>query len=67
VQGFRDHSPLKKIWPTLSLEKWEEEDRTKAGQIIREYTYSLLNEITPASGHDWILGAGEEFIAEQFN
>jgi trimethylamine--corrinoid protein Co-methyltransferase len=62
---FRDQSPLSRIWPTLSLEKWETENRPKAGQVLREYTYNLLNEAAPPVDHERILAGGEEFISKK--
>jgi trimethylamine--corrinoid protein Co-methyltransferase len=62
MKKFRDQSPLSRIWPTFSLEKWEDQDRPKADQVLREYTHNLLNKIKPPADHDRILAAGEEFI-----
>jgi trimethylamine--corrinoid protein Co-methyltransferase len=62
MKKFRDQSPLSRIWPTFSLEKWEDQDRPKADQVLREYTHNLLSKIKPPADHDRSLAAGEEFI-----
>jgi trimethylamine--corrinoid protein Co-methyltransferase len=66
MKKFRGQSSLSQIWPTLNLEKWESQDRPRAGQILREFTHNLLNEINPPPDHDRILADGESFMYKQY-
>ncbi len=62
MEKFRDQSSLSQIWPTFSLEKWESQNRPRAGQLLREFTHDLLDEINPPGDHDRILTDGELFV-----
>ena len=62
--NFRSQPPLSGIWPTLGLEKWQEQNQPKAGSVLREYTRELLNNAKPPEDHDHLMSAGEEFISK---
>ncbi len=62
MKKFKASLRASPVWPMLSLEKWEEKGRPKAGEVLRRHTHDLLNEITPPPDHDEILAVGEEFI-----
>jgi trimethylamine--corrinoid protein Co-methyltransferase len=64
MKHYRNQPPLSRIWPVLSLEKWEKQGRPKAGPVLREHTKQLLDEAKPPEDHDRILAAGEEFVTE---
>lgn len=63
LKNFRDQPVLSRIWPTLSLEKWQKQGQPQAGAILREQTRKVLAEAQPPKDHDEILAAGEEFLA----
>ncbi len=62
LKNFKAYLPTSQIWPTLSLESWEEKGRPEAGEELRKYTDNLLQKLTPPEDHDKLLRHGEKFI-----
>jgi trimethylamine:corrinoid methyltransferase-like protein len=62
MEKFKEYMHSSRVWPTLSLEKWQEMDCPEAGDILRKHTDKLLGEILPSEDHERILAVGEEFI-----
>ena len=61
---FRRAAFQSKIFPSLTLEKWQEKGAPQAGKILRQYTLDLLDGLCPPEDHDDLLARGEAFIAE---
>jgi trimethylamine--corrinoid protein Co-methyltransferase len=62
MEKFKEYMHDSPVWPTLSLEKWQEMDCPRAGRTLREYTEKLLSEITPPEDHEHLLSSGHDFI-----
>ena len=62
LENFRAFQHASRIWPIHSLESWEEKGRPKAGEELRKYTGSLLDDLMPPKDHDRLLRYGEKFI-----
>jgi trimethylamine--corrinoid protein Co-methyltransferase len=50
------------IFPNLSLDAWQAEGHPTAGDILRQYTRGLIDELAPPEDHDELIGRGEAFI-----
>jgi len=50
------------IFPNLSLDAWQAEGRPTAGDILRQYTCRLIDELATPEDHDELIGQGEAFI-----
>jgi len=59
---FRSAYHTSSIFPRWSLEKWQEDDRPKAEQFLRDKAARLIEEHQPPEDHDELLGRGDEFI-----
>ena len=62
-QNCRDTSHMSKLWPTYSIEKWQEVGKPKAEKLLQEETVKILDELTTPLDHDDLLGQGEAFIS----
>ncbi|CAB1055317.1 hypothetical protein D1BOALGB6SA_50 [Olavius sp. associated proteobacterium Delta 1] len=62
LQKFKAYMQSSRVWPMLSLEKWQEKGCPRAGDILRKHTDKLLREILPPQGYEQLLSGGEEFI-----
>ncbi len=62
LKNFRAFQHASQIWPTLSLNSWQEKGRPGAGEELRKYTDNLLQKLTPPEDHDKLLRHGEKFI-----
>ena len=62
LKNFKAYMQSSRVWPMLSLEKWQEKGCPKAGEVLRRHTDTLLHEIAPPDDHPQILASGEEFI-----
>jgi trimethylamine--corrinoid protein Co-methyltransferase len=62
VENYRQayyHSP---IFPRLSLEKWQSQERPQAIDLLREYTCDLLEQMPAPEDYRDLLGRGEAWI-----
>jgi trimethylamine--corrinoid protein Co-methyltransferase len=50
------------IFPRYSMEKWVDEGRPDAMNVLREYTRALLSDLQAPDDHDELLAKGEAFI-----
>jgi trimethylamine--corrinoid protein Co-methyltransferase len=62
LKKFKEYMHSSRVWPTLSLEKWQAMDCPRAGRTLRVYTEKLLGEILPPADHQQLLFEGEKFI-----
>ncbi len=62
LENFRSYMQSSRVWPMLSLEKWEENGRPRADEELRKYTHILLEKLTPPKDHDRLLDSGEKFL-----
>ena len=62
LKNFKAYMQSSRVWPMLSLDKWQEKGCPKAGEVLRQHTDTLLHEIAPPGDHPQILEGGEEFI-----
>jgi trimethylamine--corrinoid protein Co-methyltransferase len=62
LRKFREYMRSDRVWPMLSLEQWEAMGGPQAGEILKEYTAKLLNEISPPNDYEKLLAGGEKFI-----
>jgi len=62
-QNCRDTSHISKIWPTYSIEKWQEVGKPKAEKLLQEKTTKILSELTAPKDHDGLIDQGEAFIS----
>lgn len=51
------------IFPRYSMENWVEEGRPQAMDVLRQYTYQLLQELPAPDDHRELLAKGEAFIS----
>ncbi|RPH58093.1 MAG: hypothetical protein EHM81_10600 [Chloroflexi bacterium] len=61
-QNFRSAYYTSSLFPRISLEKWEEQGRPQAIQLLKNETLRHLSESKPPEDHDMIVALGEEFI-----
>ncbi len=61
-QNFRNAYYTSKLFPRLSLEKWEQKGKPQAINLLKQETIRLIKESLAPDDHDDILAAGEEFI-----
>jgi trimethylamine--corrinoid protein Co-methyltransferase len=61
-QNFRNAYFTSKLFPRISLEKWEQKGHPQAINLLKQETMRLINESKPPQDHDNILAAGERFI-----
>ena len=66
LKKFRAYLQTSRVWPKLSLDKWQEIGCPKAGDILKKHTDKLLDEILPPQDHEQILSDGEKFIGNFF-
>jgi trimethylamine--corrinoid protein Co-methyltransferase len=66
-QNFRSAYYTSSIFPRISLEKWEEQGRPEAIQLLKTETLRRLSESKPPEDHDMILALGEKIIQELGN
>lgn len=59
---FRDAYYVSKIFPTLSMEKWQSLGRPSAVQHLRDRTCQLLEQLEGPVDHDELIQRGEAFI-----
>jgi trimethylamine--corrinoid protein Co-methyltransferase len=62
LQKFKGYLRTSRVWPALSLEKWQEKGCPRAGNLLREYTAQLLGDIKPPEDQEQLLSGGEKFI-----
>lgn len=62
-QNCRDTSHMNQIWPTYSIEKWQEMGKPKAEKILQEKTNAIVSELTAPVDHDDLISKGEAFVA----
>jgi trimethylamine--corrinoid protein Co-methyltransferase len=51
------------IFPRWSLEKWQEQGRPRAIDLLRSYTRQLMAELDAPEDHAELMAQGEAFIA----
>jgi trimethylamine---corrinoid protein Co-methyltransferase len=66
-QNCRDTSHMSKIWPTYSIEKWQEVGQPKAEKLLQEKTSAIISELTAPQDHDELLAKGETFISNLYS
>lgn len=62
LELFRSVAFQSKIFPNLTLEKWQEWGMPKAGQRLRNHTLTLLDSLEPPADHAEMIARGEAFI-----
>lgn len=65
LKKFRAYQHTSRIWPTLSLESWEEKGRLKAGEELRKYTNNLVDELLPPGDNERLLFEGERILKRE--
>jgi trimethylamine--corrinoid protein Co-methyltransferase len=63
-QNFRNAYYTSSIFPRVSLEKWEEQGRPEAIQLLKTETLRHLAECKAPEDHDMIVALGEEYIGK---
>ena len=63
-ERFRDSFYEGKIFPNLSLEKWQNLGRQSASGMLTDRTKQLINEVKAPEGYEEIINMGEEFISK---
>jgi len=63
LRHFRDAYFSSDIWPNLSLEAWQERNRPRPIEMLRDYTQDLLAQLQPPDDHADLMARGEAFIA----
>ena len=64
LELFRRAAFQSRIFPNLTLEKWQEKGAPEAGKLLRQHTCRLLDSLDPPEDHDDLIARGEAFIAE---
>ena len=67
LKKFREYTHSSRVWPTLSLEKWQDMDCPRADETLRSYTDRLLDDIEPPEDYKRLLSDGEDYIKNFFN
>ena len=62
MKRFKEYMRSSRVWPMLSLERWEEKGCPRADEELRKYTHKLLGELNPPEDHDQLLDRGEKFV-----
>jgi len=62
LKRFRSAYYQGRLFPRLSLEKWQAKSRPQADQFIRQKAQELLNSHPPPTDHDNIIASAEEWI-----
>jgi len=62
LKHYRDAYYSGPIFPRLSMERWQAEDRPRASDVLREYTCQLLQGLSAPEDHADLIGRGEAFI-----
>ncbi|MFN2220797.1 MAG: trimethylamine methyltransferase family protein [Anaerolineae bacterium] len=65
LQHFRNASFVSELFPTLTLEKWQEQGAPEAGELVQQYTRRLLDSLEPLRDHAELMARGEEFVKER--
>ena len=65
LKEFRTYQHTDRIWPTLSLESWEEKGCLKAGEELRKYTNNLVDELIPPEDNERLLFEGERILKRE--
>jgi trimethylamine--corrinoid protein Co-methyltransferase len=60
---FRRAAFQSDIFPSLTMEKWQERGAPEAGKLLRQYTLRLLDGLEPPGDHAELMARGEVFIA----
>lgn len=63
LKHFRRAYYHSRLFPRLSLEKWQEQSRPPADRFIREKAVELLASHAPPSSHAALISGGEEWIS----
>jgi trimethylamine--corrinoid protein Co-methyltransferase len=63
LRHFREASAGGRLWPRLSLERWQEAGAPRADTLLRQRTVELLASLQPPADHDELMVQGEEFIS----
>lgn len=62
LKNFRRAYYHSRLFPRLSLEKWQDHSRPAADRYIREKAVELLASAPPPSDHESLLAGGEEWV-----
>jgi len=62
LKHFRSAYFTSDIWPNLSLEAWHEKGRPQPDDMLRRYTQTLIENLTPPEDHDELIARGADFI-----
>ena len=65
LKKFRAYQHTSRIWPTLSLESWEEKGRLKASKELRKYTNNLVDELIPPEDNERLIFEGERILKRE--
>ena len=64
LQHFRNASFASDLFPTLTLEKWQERGAPEAGELVRQYTRRLLDSLEPPEDHAELMARGEAILKD---
>ncbi len=62
MKKFKEPLTKSEIWSLIPLEEWLRNGEPKAGNELREYTHSMIEELPALENHDKIIEAGEEYL-----
>jgi len=62
MENYRQAYYQSPIFPRLSLEKWQAQERPQANDLLRGYTSELLERMPVPEDHDELLARGEAWI-----
>jgi trimethylamine--corrinoid protein Co-methyltransferase len=58
-RAMMDESPL---WPAMTLDQWQENNRPQAAEMLARHTAELLHKLKPPAGHGELMHRGLAFI-----
>ena len=61
---FRRAAFQSEIFPTLTLEKWQEQGAPEAGRLLKQHTFRLLDGLEPPEDHEELMARGEAFVVK---
>lgn len=59
---FREAYYRSDIWPSLTLEEWQERGQPRADDMLRTHTRQLMESLSPPQDHAELLARGQAFI-----
>ncbi len=59
---FRDMMETSPIWPNMTLEQWQQNDRPQAASVLERYTLDLIADLAPPPDCQDLMAKGNAFI-----